>query len=125
MKGDGALTICAVDDLIFATRIRTTAADLGVDVLTIRCRTDVRESDADRARLVIVDLELSADDAVALIGHLRQRHPHLPIIAYGPHVDTAVAAAARNAGATRVLPRSRFSATLAELLSGPPAATQD
>ncbi|MDQ3782026.1 MAG: hypothetical protein M3349_03700 [Actinomycetota bacterium] len=41
------------------------------------------------------------------------------VVAYGPHVDTAALDAASRAGATEVLPRSRFFARLTELLSSP------
>lgn len=41
------------------------------------------------------------------------------VVAYGPHVDTAALVAASQAGATEVLPRSRFFARLPQLLGSP------
>jgi hypothetical protein len=41
----------------------------------------------------------------------------LHTVAFGPHVHTDVLAAARSAGWETVLPRSQFSARLAEILT--------
>jgi DNA-binding NarL/FixJ family response regulator len=56
------------------------------------------------ADVVIVDLARSGTEVTAL----RAAAPTAKLVCYGPHVDDASAAAAREAGADVVLPRSRF-----------------
>lgn len=72
------------------------------------------------ADAVIVDLAKHADAVAAL----RRALPHARIVAFGPHVDDTAIAAAREAGADVVWPRSRFfrdpSAAL-EPLNGEPS----
>jgi DNA-binding NarL/FixJ family response regulator len=56
------------------------------------------------ADVVIVDLARSGGD----VGALRAAAPSARLVCFGPHVDEERAAAAREAGADVVLPRSRF-----------------
>ena len=56
------------------------------------------------AEVVIVDLGRSGGEVAAL----RATAPTAKLVCFGPHVDEASAAAARDAGADIVLPRSRF-----------------
>jgi CheY-like chemotaxis protein len=67
--------------------------------------------------LVIVDLT-SAGDPLALVRALKttpETRP-VPLVGFYPHVEGALREAALAAGADRVLPRSAFTARLAELL---------
>src|SRR5207249_3775882 len=67
-------------------------------------------------RVVFVDL--AAGDLVgppALVAY-RQLAPNIPFVAFGSHVDTASLAAASAAGCNPVLPRSRFTAELPDLI---------
>ena len=59
---------------------------------------------SDLADFVIVNLEEFSD----LIGEVRRLVPHAFIVGYGPHGETEEAKKAAQAGADRVLPRSRF-----------------
>lgn len=56
------------------------------------------------AKIIIINLE----EFGSMITQIRQHAPAAFIVAYGPHIDTSSAAAARTAGVDRVLPRSRF-----------------
>jgi DNA-binding NarL/FixJ family response regulator len=56
------------------------------------------------ADVIVVDLAAHSGDVVTL----RARQPAARIVAYGRHTDTAALAAARAAGADRVLARSAF-----------------
>ena len=63
-------------------------------------------------------MDLSAGDLVspaALLAYQKQA-PGTPFVAFGSHVDTAGLAAAAAAGCDPVLPRSRFTAELPELI---------
>jgi CheY-like chemotaxis protein len=68
-------------------------------------------------RAVFVDL--AAGDLVkpeALLAYRTVAGPETAFIAFGSHVDTASLAAASAAGCDPVLPRSKFSAELPELI---------
>lgn len=105
---------CA-SDLVWATRIRRLADDLGLP-----CRP-VRDSEMLRARLaeapadaLIVDLEAEAAEAV-----LRAATDPRPgrIVAFGPHVARDLLQAARDLGADEVFTRGAFEAKLPEILT--------
>jgi len=63
-----------------------------------------RPSDVAGADVVIVDLTRH----LGALDEIRRCAPDALVVAYGPHVDTDMLAAAEAAGADRVLPRSRF-----------------
>lgn len=92
--------------------------------MPVRCTRDPEDLlarlDRGEATLVLVDLGLRAADAVAAIRALKARAPLPRVVAFGSHVDGETLAAARAAGADRVLARSAFSAKLADLLREPP-----
>ena len=109
-----------VPDILFSTRIREAARTLGVDV-----ESPPRERFAERCRApgasrVIIDLaaphglelarELKGDPALTSI----------PVVGFYPHVDQPLREAAAAARVDQILPRSAFTAHLAELLSGEP-----
>ena len=108
--------IVLIDDLIFETKIRSTAASLGVGAAMVKSATDLSAAlDAKAAALVIVDLNTGSDAIEAIrtsAGHACQPH----VLAFVSHVDEDLATRAREAGADEVMPRSRFSAELPRLL---------
>ncbi len=111
-----SVVCCVVSDLIFATKIRGTAAALGVDLAVVRDRAAMLAS-LDDAATVILDLNLDGHDAVELIRLARARSTSPRIIAYCAHVDKDLATAAEEAGADEVMPRSKFAAALPEILT--------
>ena len=82
-----------------------------------------------RPRVVFVDLSAGDLAGPAALLALRQvAGPDTPFVAFGSHVDTAALSAAASAGCDPVLPRSRFSAELPELIRrylGPVGPEQD
>ena len=108
---------CVVSDLIFATKIRGTAAALGVEVAVVRDRSAML-AHLDDAAIVILDLNLEGEDAIELIRLARARPTPPQIVAYCAHVDKDLATAAEQAGADGVMPRSKFAAVLPEILTG-------
>ena len=114
-----SVVCCVVSDLIFATKIRGTAAALGVEVAVVRDRAAML-AHLDDAATVILDLNLDGDDAVELIRLARARPAAPKIVAYCAHVDMDLATAAEEAGVDLVMPRSKFVATLPEILTGAP-----
>ena len=114
-----SVVCCVVSDLIFATKIRGTAAALGVEIAVVRDRAAML-AQLDDAAIVILDLNLDGGDAVELIRLARTRSAPPKIVAYCAHVDTDLATAAERAGADEVMPRSKFVAALPEILTGVP-----
>jgi CheY-like chemotaxis protein len=114
-----SVVCCVVSDLIFATKIRGTAAAVGVDVAVVSDRAAML-AHLDDAATLILDLNLESDEAVELIRLARARPTAPRIVAYCAHVDKDLAAAAEEAGADSVVPRSKFVAALPEILSGAP-----
>jgi DNA-binding NarL/FixJ family response regulator len=109
--------VLVINDMIFETKIRSTAQAIGLNTIVVRSAGDIERTIAEhRPRVVLVDLN-TAGDAVRAV-ELAKRHPSAPtVVAYGAHVDTALAEQAAAAGADPVLPRSRFSAELPRLLA--------
>ena len=98
-------------DLFFTSKVTGTASALGLSIEAVpdtaaaiaRCQTEPPKA-------VFVDLAQENGDLAPLCAL------GLTVIAFGSHVDTARLDAARAAGCTEVMPRSKFSATLPELL---------
>ena len=114
-----AKAVAVVDDLFFAAKILDAARPLGLETEIIRA------ADFNPARLaqprpavLIVDLNATSADPIALIRQLKS-DPALgsvPVVGFVSHVQVEVQEAARAAGCDAVLPRSKFSATLPDLL---------
>lgn len=110
-------------DLIFATKVRSTAESL--DIVT----RPVRDADRLRNRLdqvddgkandpvtgVIIDLE-TGQTGLDMIEQVKQHDAAVPIVAFGPHVEVEALAAAEQRGADVVMPRGAFNAQLPAIL---------
>lgn len=110
-------------DLIFATKIRSTAEVLGVvtrpvrDLQMFRKRLD-RFDDGkpnDPVSAVMVDLE-TGPTGLEILEQSKRYDQALPVIMFGSHVATELFDKARSRGADFVMPRSAFSAQLPQLL---------
>lgn len=105
-------------DLIFTSKVTGTARALGHRVLVagdVALAATMIEQWSPR----VVFVDLSAGDLVqpaALLALRKQAGPAIPFVAFGSHVETDALAAARAAGCDPVLPRSRFSAELPDLI---------
>ncbi len=103
-------------DLLFAGKVQTAAAPLGLTVLSETNLEHIRRAFAEhRVCVVLFDLNLSSP-GLAEVMELLPANPRPLIVAYGPHVNTVRLEEARAAGCDRVLPRSRFVAELPDLL---------
>ena len=110
------MILAIVDDVIFRGKLEAAAAQLGSPLAIAE--------DADRAlrpgsgwSRVLIDLNLSCGDSLAMIRTLRQAHPDIPVIGYCSHIQEDLQKQALEAGCTTVLPRSAFVQQLPELLS--------
>jgi CheY-like chemotaxis protein len=111
--------VAAVDDLMFGSRIRAAAQQAGVSAMFVRNAEDL-VAHAAGADLVLLDLNARWLDVPAAIRSLKgdAATASVPVVAFGPHVDGDSLVAAREAGADRVLARSAFVRSLADLLRG-------
>jgi hypothetical protein len=109
---DPAPTLALVRDLIFSTKISSTAKSLGVPLTLIRDPSKL--ADASPATRLIVDLNL--ESALPAAGAWKSR-TNGKVIAFVSHVDTELIRAARAAGFEEVLPRSEFTRLLPDLLA--------
>ncbi len=105
-------------DLIFTSKVTGTARMLGHEVRTVGNAASVLALIAQwHPRALFVDL--AAGDLVSpesLMAYKSAAGPGATLIAFGSHVDTAGLAAASEAGCDVVLPRSKFTTDLPDLI---------
>ena len=112
--------LAAVDDFLFRSKIRATAKHVNADVQFAQTPEEILAKARElRPALVIIDLNSAKADPVATILALKQDPDLASIraIGFASHVHVELIAAARNAGADQVLPRSAFAGNLAEILT--------
>jgi CheY-like chemotaxis protein len=108
--------VALMDDLFFQMKVAETAKHLGVE-FKVAANGDVLSTMLDSpTKLVIVDLN-ARNEPLATIARLRATQKELPIVAFLSHVQTELAAQAKQAGSTQVLPRSLFTQNLATILA--------
>ena len=106
--------VAVLNDLIFETKIRSTAQALGIENTVVRSLAAFdAELDRIRPSLLIIDLNTAGVDAVAA-GNTHTPRPY--VVAFVSHVDQDLAKQATEAGADQVMPRSRFTAELPRIL---------
>jgi CheY-like chemotaxis protein len=113
------MILALLDDLLFTSKIRTTAKQLGVPISFAKSSeaalADMRKS---APSLVILDLNNPRIDALGTVG-LMKADPALaaiPTVGFASHVQTDVIDAARRAGVGEVMARSAFAQRLPEIL---------
>ncbi len=108
-----------VDDLLFTSRIEGTLGACGYDVRTIPVTAEAasvaREWEPDG---IVIGSGVASDwegaiRAIRALTALAQT----PLLAFGPHVDTAGRAAATAAGATRVVTNGAFFNRMPEVIA--------
>lgn len=104
-----------MDDLFFQMKVAETAKHLGVEFKVAGNAEVLATMMAPPTKLVIIDLNAKSDP-VATIARLRATQKELPVVAFLSHVQTELAAQARAAGSTEVMPRSVFTQNLARIL---------
>ena len=106
------------EDLIFRTKIETAAGALGLSVHTTADAVPPPALTHEAWAVVLVDLNRSTGDPIAVVEAARRQAPSARIIGYGSHVQAELMTAALHAGCTLVLPRSAFVQRLPDLLLG-------
>ena len=110
------MILAIVDDLLFQGKLQAAAAQLGVPLTIAADTTSVPRNGQPWSR-VLIDLNLSGGDALAMVRDLRAAYPGVPMVGYCSHVQQDLWRQALEAGCTTVLARSAFVQQLPELLS--------
>jgi CheY-like chemotaxis protein len=117
--------IALIDDLFFLAKVHETAKHSGVTLETAATGEQLLKAAAGSpAALILVDLNArqGALDAVerlcAANGAANGQGNPRRVIAFLSHVQTELAERARSAGCLDVMPRSKFTQNLAEILRG-------
>jgi PleD family two-component response regulator len=114
------MILAVLDDLMFSSKIKTAANQLGVDLRFSRSVDGALEAMRKTpTSLVILDLNYTRIDPLAIVAGMRQ-DPALaaiPTVGYASHVQTDVINAARQAGVGDVLARSAFTQHLGDILT--------
>jgi len=102
-----ARVVSVAEDLMLASRVDAMLTAAGHHVVLAR---SLQEASLDGAELIVADLDVENPEALVGLG--------IPVLGYYSHVDAETRAAAVAAGVDLVVPRSRMSRELPELVEG-------
>jgi DNA-binding NarL/FixJ family response regulator len=103
--------VAYMDDLFFQMKLAETAKHLGLEVKVASSAESLLQLLDPAPELVIVDLNARSQPLVA-VQQLRLR-----VIGFLSHVQTDLARQAQDAGLDEVMPRSKFSINLPDILA--------
>ena len=111
--------IAVLDDLFFSSKIREAAKPLSLDLEFIKNTNGlIQKLESAKPSLIIFDLNSKASNPLQTIQKLKSS-PELkdiPVLGYLSHVQTDLKDEAAKAGCDLVLPRSKFSKDLMDIL---------
>ena len=113
------MILAVLDDLMFSSKIKTAANQLGVDLRFSRSLDGALETmRKNPPALVIFDLNNERLNPLGIVAamHADPALTSIPTLGYASHVQTDVINAARQAGVDEVLARSAFTQQLGEIL---------
>ncbi len=111
-----ALAISFIPDLIFSTKVHSTAKALQLPHRVVKGLKSLGDAlAADHPRLLIVDMA-AGPDAVSAIKLAKAATTPPKVVVFLSHVDVDLAQAARAAGADAVMARSAFTVELPKIL---------
>ena len=113
------MILAVVDDLMFTSKIRTTAKPLGVSVVFARSsEAALAEMRKAAPALVIFDLNNPRTDPLGTVVAMKgdPALASIPTVGFVSHVQTDLIERARQAGIDEVMARSAFTTGLAEIL---------
>jgi PleD family two-component response regulator len=114
------MIVAVLDDLMFSSKIKTAAQQLGMRVVFARSsESALAEMRKMTPSLVILDLNNPRTDPLGVVSSMKQDAAlaAIPTVGYASHVQTDVINAARAAGVGDVVARSTFTQQLAEILT--------
>lgn len=109
-----------VDDMFFVSKITAEAERAGSRVERIKSPADLDRMASDPPALVIIDLNSNRLDPIQTIEALKSSAElgSVPVVGFVSHVQVDLIRRAEAAGCDHVLPRSRFTQLLGEIVSG-------
>jgi len=108
--------VAYMDDLFFQMKLAETAKHLGLEVKVASNAYSLLQLLDPLPLLVIVDLN-ARSAPLAAVQRLRLAQPALRVIGFLSHVQTDLAAQASAAGFDEIMPRSKFSMNLPQILA--------
>ncbi len=112
-----AAVVVLIDDVFFQAKLYETAKQVGVELRACASPEALAaEINRESPKLVIVDLNARADP-LAAIERLQAAGAPRNIIGFFSHVQTELAERARAAGCSNLMPRSKFTQSLATILA--------
>ena len=106
-----------VDDIFFQAKLSGTAKQLGVELrMCTSPEALAAELASGRPRLAVIDLN-ARNNPIGAIQYLRAHASSVPTVAFLSHVQVDLAAQAKAAGCSEVMPRSKFTHDLATILA--------
>jgi len=113
------MILVAVDDLLFSSKIRTTAKQAGVEIQFARTPDEIlHQARKLKPVLVIFDLNSTKAEPLTTVAAMKADHAlsSIPTLGFVSHVHTGLIEAARRAGIDQLLARSAFAGQLADIL---------
>jgi DNA-binding NtrC family response regulator len=111
MPGETRLALLLDSDLFFVAKVSATLAHAGYTMRTVRRAEDFAAAlEHERPMVALVNTQARGIDWRTAIAAARAAN--VPVIAFGAHVDLETQAAARAAGATRVISNSKLASDL-------------
>jgi CheY-like chemotaxis protein len=108
--------VAYMDDLFFQMKLAETAKHLGLEVKVASNADSLLQLMEPLPDLVVIDLN-ARSAPLAAAQQLRNAQPHLRIIGFLSHVQTGLAEQAQAAGFDEIMPRSKFSMNLPQILA--------
>jgi DNA-binding NarL/FixJ family response regulator len=109
--------VALMDDLFFQMKVAETAKHVGLE-LKVAANGDALLALMEPApKLVIIDLN-ARSNPIQAVERIRAGKNGVRVVAFLSHVQTELAAQARDAGCDEVMPRSAFTQNLAAILAG-------
>lgn len=111
--------LIAVNNMIFTSKIMSILDAMEAEgIKAIRAEEIFVKAQELRPDLIIIDLNLNGIEAPSLINKLRSYNAtkRIPIVCYSPHVMADQMKAALSAGANEVLPNSKMTSRMHQIL---------
>ena len=114
------MILAILDDLLFTSKIRATAKQIGATLSVAKSRDSaLADMRANLPALVIIDLNNPRTDPLGIIADMKSDPAlaSIPTVGFVSHVQTELIDAARRAGVTDVMARSMFAERLPQILA--------
>lgn len=109
--------VACISDLFFQSKVVETARHLHVDLTIAGSESKLDEVIRENpGSSFVVDLCFGSNQGVEVVERIRHQFPDVHLVAFAPHVEEDLLEAARQAGATEVMSRAKFTKALPKIL---------